>query len=89
VIVVRRGRKGKKDPQGFYEAKFKPNKGHAEGDFAIRVYDGHLDTPYRQELERRGAYVVPGGWAPFEADYLWDEERELFEAIKAKVAAER
>jgi len=89
VIVVRRGRKAKSDPCGFYEAKFNPPQGHAEGDFAIRVYDDYPDTPYRQELERRGAYSVPGGWGGFDVDYLWDEERQLFDAIKAKVAAKR
>jgi hypothetical protein len=89
TIIVKRGRRTKHDPSGFFEAHFDPPQGHAEGDHVIRVYDESLDTPYRQEMVRQGAYSVPGGWSPFHVDYLWDEERELYDAIQAKIATRK
>jgi|SRR5271170_683521 len=88
-IVVRRGRKAKYDMCGFYEARFDPPIGHSDGSFAIRIYDDYPDTPYRQEHDHVGAYSVPGGWCPFALDFLWDEERRLFDAVKAMVAARK
>jgi hypothetical protein len=74
----------------YWEARFDPPKGHDEGDFVIRVYDAMPGCPYRPEFERRGAYTEESGnWIPFHVEALWDEERELFQAILAKISTGR
>jgi hypothetical protein len=72
----------------YWEARFDPPKmpEHSACEVRVRIYDSvGLDTFYREEEGRDGAYAVASdAWCPFELFMLDQDERALYEAIRGK-----